>query len=135
MFGFGKKVEGPEVTPEVTSDVSAAEAKGEGQKLEWGPELDSMNWSETQTRISELNASLTEEEGLWRLPTADELQAESRKRNSTAQRGFMGGDYWCSSDASSYGPNRHSNVRMYDGEYGVSDENNNNLVRLVRDIV
>jgi len=121
---------------DVAQDAPDAESKAEGYKLEWGPDFDLilMTWKDVQTKITELNASLPNGEKFWRLPTSDELQTESKKRILTVQRGFMGGDYWCSSDASAYGQNRHSTIRMYDGEYGVSEEKNSHMVRLVRDV-
>ena len=54
MFGFGKKTE----EPQSTQDVPVAEAKAEGQKLEWGPDLGQMSWNDAQEKIAELNAKL-----------------------------------------------------------------------------
>ncbi|MEI6191447.1 MAG: DUF1566 domain-containing protein [bacterium] len=56
-----------------TQDVPVAEAKAEGQKLEWGPDLGRMSWNEVQVKITDLNSKLAEGEKNWRLPTRDEL--------------------------------------------------------------
>ena len=97
MFGFGKKTE----EPEVTQDVPAAEAKAEGQKLEWGPDLGQMSWNDTQAKINELNKGLVEGEKKWRLPTKDELVAEFDKTHSTPV-GFEGGPYWYGTESPGY---------------------------------
>ncbi len=76
-----------------TQDVSEAEAKAEGQKLEWGPDLDEMNWNDAQEKIKELNSKLSEGEKPWRLPTKDELVAEFKKTGSIPA-GFQGYWYW-----------------------------------------
>jgi len=62
-----------EKQPKPTTDVPVAEAKAEGQKLEWGPDLGEMSWNDTQERIKQLNTNLAEGEKLWRLPTHEEL--------------------------------------------------------------
>ena len=60
----------------LTQDVPVAEAKAEGQKLEWRREwLLLKPWLEVQQEIVELNSKLTEGEKPWRFPTVDELLA------------------------------------------------------------
>lgn len=79
---------------EPTQDVPVAEAKAEGQGLEWGPDLGRMSWYDVQTKIAELNASLAEGEKSWRLPTKYELVAEFDKAGKTPT-GFQS-DYYLS---------------------------------------
>lgn len=130
MFGFGKKIG----EPEVTTDVPAAEAKSEGQKLEWGPELGRMSWDDAQVKITELNASLTGGEKQWRLPTVNELVGEFKKTNSTPA-GFeiYNGYYWSNNkDLGEDSGNRYS-VFMCNGTFDYATKDGLNLVRLVRD--
>ncbi len=59
---------------DVVQDVPAAEAKAEGQKLEWGQRaLGFMSYFNAVDRCAEINSKLAEGEKPWRLPTQDEL--------------------------------------------------------------
>lgn len=69
--------------PQVNSDVAAAEAKAEGQKLEWGPEIGIFDFREATDEIKKLNDSLSETENKWRLPTSEELLAEFENMNTS----------------------------------------------------
>ena len=114
------------------NDVAAAEAKAEGQKLEWGPELGKMSWNDAQVKIAELNAGLAEGEKPWRLPTKDELVAEFNKTRSTPA-GLQRESYW-SGTTYPDGLGYAYGVSMGSGDvnYGYK-EDRGSLVRLVRD--
>lgn len=61
-----------------TQDVPEAEAKAEGQKLEWGPFLGEMCLFSALDKIVKLNKDLTKGKQ-WKMPTRDELVAEFNK--------------------------------------------------------
>ena len=132
MFGFGKKVEEPIEEPQVTSDVPVAEAKAEGQKLEWGVEIGKVDWSSAREKISELNTGLSEGQKPWRLPTAEEILSaiDNGVPFKTFEQGFN--YYWTSEDTddSSFAFVVETDSRKKVG-YGKAQPNNN--VRPVRD--
>ena len=54
----------------------------EVMNLELGPDLGEMNWEDANTRLEELNKTLSPDEKKWRLPTKEEfagLEIELRK--------------------------------------------------------
>jgi formylglycine-generating enzyme required for sulfatase activity len=69
-------------------------------KIEWGPDLGLMSWNDTQEKVAELNANLSEGEKAWRLPTSTELrkalsdQFRDEKRNDFRESTY----YWCDSE-------------------------------------
>jgi hypothetical protein len=122
-----------EEIPQNQKDVSVAETKAEELKLEWGPELGEMSWSDAQSKITELNSKLTEGEKTWRLPTNDELIAEFKKTGSTPD-GFQGDNFWSSTSGNTIVSTIYS-VNMGNGEMRLDDQFRSgslNLVRCVR---
>ncbi len=114
--------------PQANNDVAAAEAKAEGQKFEWGPDLGMMSWNDAQLKIAELNASLAEGEKSWRLPTESELKEVFKKGGPTVD-GFQKTFYWSNSDDGPW-----AWAFLWDGGLGTSDEKSEIFgVRLVRD--
>jgi len=111
-----------------TQDVPAAEAKAEGQKLEWGPELGQMSWNEAQIKIDELNLNLIKGEKRWRLPIMDDILSGS-KNNISLKSNF----YWLSSEVD------NDNAWCASKGTGIWDSFSNNKnegkfpVRFVRD--
>jgi hypothetical protein len=111
----------PELDP--SGDLESGQRTGarestEGQKLEWGPELDrevmGWNWNRAVYQIEELNASLTKGEKPWRLPTKDELVAEFNKTGSTPDGFNKRYCYW-SGTTSPINPDGAFKVDMSDG--------------------
>ncbi len=67
-----------------TNDVPAAEAKAEGQKLEWGPEVGEMTANEAYRKAEDAKV-----DG-WRLPTMLELKGALKD----GVTGFRKTNYW-----------------------------------------
>ncbi len=84
----------PQAPQDDKKDVPAAQSKAEGQKLEWGPELDPMSWNDAQERITELNAGLAEGEKPWRLPTFNDFFTEYIKAGEKIPVNFHHSHYW-----------------------------------------
>lgn len=115
MFGFWKKNE----------EVPVAEAKAEGQNLEWGQDFAPMTFIDVEEKLKELNDNLLEGERVWRLPTKDELVS---LRDAKAPNVF----YWSGDHGDSGGT--YICVNLHSGETNHGDtifsEHN---VRFVRD--
>lgn len=121
--------------PKPTNDVPEAEAKTEGQKLEWGQEIKPMDFGSLKEEIRELNSKLGEDEQKWRLPTKEELLFEFGKTNSTPV-GFKSDIYW--SDTMSSDSDFVYRVNMSDGQVGFASISYPLIglnARLVRDVV
>jgi hypothetical protein len=81
-------------TPQANNDVAAAEAKAEGQKLEYGPCLGYMSDGQLIEKIEELNINLSPQEKKWRLPTLDELKDAVDNNKITITRGMEASSYF-----------------------------------------
>ncbi len=111
----------------------------EESKLEWGPELGRMSLDDAQAKIVELNARLVEGEKPWRLPTAEELEAEFNKTGKTPA-GFESDYYWSGTtipfDSRLDSLDNKGDTYIVDMNIGDVDRDNNMVnyyVRLVRD--
>jgi hypothetical protein len=126
-YYFGWTSKNMEKVPETNTE------KNEIQKLEWGADFGYMTWYSGRVKADELNKSLPEGEKKWRLPTADELQAEFKKTGSTPA-GFQVEAYWSNDQATDKGYNGAYFVNMYNGQKEDGFEGEvYGRVRLVRD--
>ena len=128
-------LEVPQAPQDDKKDVPVAEAKAEGQKMEWGPELDGrMSLDDAEKKIYALNTKLAKGEMRWRLPTRYELVSEFKKTNSTPA-GFKPNYYWSSTTHPEFS-NLSFYVNMGGGMVDFDYEKNDpyNFVRLVRDV-
>ena len=116
------------------NDVPAAEAKAEGQSLEWGPDLGKMSYLDALKKIEELNGSLADGEKPWRLPTKDELVDEFNKIKSIP-RGFREGYYWSNETTEPEYSDTVVIVNMGSGHIHLNVKHaSNTFVRCVRDV-
>jgi len=124
-----------EKLPQNQTDIPVAEAKAEGQKLEWGTDLGRMSLSMARDEIYEINMGLKSGEKKWRLPTKDELVTEFNKIRSTPP-GFQSGYYWSSTTDPNDPGYKYYDVDMGDGfgEGSNYESIEANRVRLVRDV-
>lgn len=87
-----------------TNDIPVAEAKAEGQKLEWSPMFLNKIWSDVHIEIAELNSILKEGEKKWRLPTPEELEKAMNDQLHGVENGFDRlTSYWSEAEADNNG--------------------------------
>ena len=123
---------------DIAQDIPEAEAKAEGQKLEWGPSLEPkigpipelITVEDAEKLLSEVNSSIDDNLNKWRLPTPDEITL-----GINAERLGVGIHLFLTSVDGSLNWDQLEFTNSFNGHrFPYNDEPKPLFVRLVRDV-